>query len=417
MIRTLKLLNAALWGGLAAVGLGGLPLLPLAHRLVGMEAMPFAAAAALAATAAGSAWGVRRRAHAGLRRRIDEAERLAGEGFPEEAAEILAEALSRLESAPVSAGGRRGFEREIRSRLARLLRERPEAPGAAWPRRRREEEPRDRRVAEHGFEPGEEEPPGRIGEARRARPEGRGPIAETSGAPAEGRPSARGDRRGEAATGPRASPVTAPPEGGAEPREGRFRFPASAVGFEEEGEEPPPMLWGPGTAFRAAGEIFGRGRALLQGLFSALRAAVPPPRPPLSRPRRRLLVLSGLALAAAFGLAAGVWVAIESLSGSPVGEPLSGVAAPPAGESLPAALQPYTLQVAAYLKEETALRRVEELKQRGLDAYLSTAERGGKRWYQVRISHFADPQSAREAGRALREKGWIEDFYVANTVR
>jgi len=35
----------------------------------------------------------------------------------------------------------------------------------------------------------------------------------------------------------------------------------------------------------------------------------------------------------------------------------------------------------------------------------------------VRVSHFADPQSAREAGRALRDKGWIEDFYVANTAR
>jgi cell division septation protein DedD len=90
----------------------------------------------------------------------------------------------------------------------------------------------------------------------------------------------------------------------------------------------------------------------------------------------------------------------------------------PAAEPPPAITDdPYTLQVAAYLKQELALRRVEELKRKGLEAYWTETSSGGKVYYQVRISHFRDQQSARDFGRSLKGKGLIEDFYVTNYVR
>ena len=35
---------------------------------------------------------------------------------------------------------------------------------------------------------------------------------------------------------------------------------------------------------------------------------------------------------------------------------------------------------------------------------------GTKKWYQVRVSHFADKNSARTYGEALKAKGIIDDF-------
>jgi len=78
---------------------------------------------------------------------------------------------------------------------------------------------------------------------------------------------------------------------------------------------------------------------------------------------------------------------------------------------------PYTLQVAAYLKSEYALKFVDDLKQRGYDAYWIETASGGKTWYQVRIARFPDPQSARDFGARLKQKGIIEDFYVTNYTR
>jgi hypothetical protein len=75
---------------------------------------------------------------------------------------------------------------------------------------------------------------------------------------------------------------------------------------------------------------------------------------------------------------------------------------------------PFTLQVAAYLKHEHAKRFVQHLKQQGLDAYWTEAVRGEKRWFQVRLSHFASKKSARDYGQALKSKGIIDDYYVAN---
>jgi tetratricopeptide (TPR) repeat protein len=78
---------------------------------------------------------------------------------------------------------------------------------------------------------------------------------------------------------------------------------------------------------------------------------------------------------------------------------------------------PYTLQVAAYLKIEHAEEYVAQLKSLGLDAFWTKAQGAKSKWYQVRLSHFADKASARAYGDTLKAKGIIDDFYVANYQR
>jgi hypothetical protein len=69
------------------------------------------------------------------------------------------------------------------------------------------------------------------------------------------------------------------------------------------------------------------------------------------------------------------------------------------------------------LKQDYALKRVEDLKKKGLNAYWIETASSGKIWYQVRIAAFPDPQSAREFGRDLKWKGLIDDFYVTSAER
>jgi hypothetical protein len=77
---------------------------------------------------------------------------------------------------------------------------------------------------------------------------------------------------------------------------------------------------------------------------------------------------------------------------------------------------PFTLQVAAYLKQDYARTYVGKLKKQGLDAYWREAISANKKWYQVRISHFANKKSARDFGESLKAKGIIDDYYVANFI-
>jgi hypothetical protein len=78
---------------------------------------------------------------------------------------------------------------------------------------------------------------------------------------------------------------------------------------------------------------------------------------------------------------------------------------------------PFTLQVAAYLKESDARRYVDQLKGRGLDAYWTRASGSNKTWYQVRISHFKTKAEARTVGEDLKTRQLIGDYYVANYKR
>ena len=78
---------------------------------------------------------------------------------------------------------------------------------------------------------------------------------------------------------------------------------------------------------------------------------------------------------------------------------------------------PFTIQVAAYLKREHAERYVAELSAQGLDAQLQEAHSQDKTWYQVRISHFPDKAAALAYGQRLKREGTIDDFYVVNYAR
>lgn len=78
---------------------------------------------------------------------------------------------------------------------------------------------------------------------------------------------------------------------------------------------------------------------------------------------------------------------------------------------------PFTLQVAAYVKESDARRYVDQLKGQDLDAYWTRASGSNKTWYQVRISHFTTKEAARAVGEDLKKRQLIGDFYVANYKR
>ena len=97
-----------------------------------------------------------------------------------------------------------------------------------------------------------------------------------------------------------------------------------------------------------------------------------------------------------FGLAVGVGaMVVNTVSHLAVKEPPGNKDAPPPVEAIS---DPFTLQVAAYLKPENAKIYVRQLKKQGIDAYWSEAVQGEKKWYQVRVSHFATKQTAREYG-------------------
>jgi hypothetical protein len=126
--------------------------------------------------------------------------------------------------------------------------------------------------------------------------------------------------------------------------------------------------------------------------------------------RYALVLLPVCALAAA-----GAWLALRP--GEVARPPITPLPAPVAPAGSPAVVEtgPYTLQVAAYLKSEYALKFVEDLKTKGIDAYWTETASGDKRWYQVRISHFPDAAAARDYGRRLKQQGAVDDFYVTHS--
>jgi hypothetical protein len=128
---------------------------------------------------------------------------------------------------------------------------------------------------------------------------------------------------------------------------------------------------------------------------------------------RRALVLTLIA-----GAGAGVgWMVlnrIDVFEPDPASAPPVGLPASPASV---AAADQFALQVAAYLRQDYALKLVEDLKKKGLKAYSVETASSGKTWYQVRIAPFPDPQAARDFGRDLKWRGVIDDFYVTSASR
>ena len=105
---------------------------------------------------------------------------------------------------------------------------------------------------------------------------------------------------------------------------------------------------------------------------------------------------------------------IDVFEPTPASAPPAGLPASPASA---AAADQFALQVAAYLRQDYALKLVEDLKKKGLKAYSVETASSGKTWYQVRIAPFPDPQAARDFGRDLKWRGVIDDFYVTSASR
>ncbi len=122
-------------------------------------------------------------------------------------------------------------------------------------------------------------------------------------------------------------------------------------------------------------------------------------------------VLWGLMFA---GLTTGVIVLVINTVGHLVKTETAG--APKIEKAPEQVTDPFTLQVAAYLEPAYAKSYVEKLKKQGLDAYWREAMSANKKWYQVRVSHFADKKSARDFGESLKARGIIEDYYIANFI-
>lgn len=83
-------------------------------------------------------------------------------------------------------------------------------------------------------------------------------------------------------------------------------------------------------------------------------------------------------------------------------------------EQPPEVNDPFTIQVAAYLKGDDAQRFVDQLKQQGLDAFSTEATSANRKWYQVKVSHFRTKDQAMQYGQELKSRGLIDDYYVAN---
>ena len=76
--------------------------------------------------------------------------------------------------------------------------------------------------------------------------------------------------------------------------------------------------------------------------------------------------------------------------------------------------KPFTIQVAAYLKQKHADRYVDILKKKGIDAVIKKVGGGGKTWFVVRVSEFIDKKSATAYGEKLVQQNIIDDFFVNN---
>jgi septal ring-binding cell division protein DamX len=76
--------------------------------------------------------------------------------------------------------------------------------------------------------------------------------------------------------------------------------------------------------------------------------------------------------------------------------------------------KPFTIQVAAYLKQIHADRYAAVLKKKGIVSIVKKVEGGGKIWFVVRISEFTDKSTAAAFGKKLKAEKIIDDFFVSN---
>ena len=75
--------------------------------------------------------------------------------------------------------------------------------------------------------------------------------------------------------------------------------------------------------------------------------------------------------------------------------------------------RPLAVQLEALASQEAALRRVAELKESGVEAYLVRSEIPGKGvLFRVRVGKFSAPAAARRMGQELQSRNLASDFFV-----
>jgi septal ring-binding cell division protein DamX len=480
MVHFMRHAAFCLWATLLIGGFGSFYVLPPLQAAAGLEAVPVLAAAFLAGLYAALRWAANRFATARARHLMRAGDLAEREGLRAEAEAAFQEAMALLDGFLVAPGARRRALPPLAARLARFYLSESRLDGGAadfiagylyaWPR--------DEEVAEQwvlhaeqrgGLREEHQDLAARLGEAhprnrtiqrglarlylmlertdypalqsyrRACDPDGRAPEEICRGLArllrSEGRSEEWAQRLyRQAALQPPA--VSAAPD---ETARGFERPPAGADGLQMETPDAEEDV-AADAAFRMSvadadedemerGALFRdapRGRPEFVERLQVLAAAVG--RKAVSAwgrlqaagaaaVRRAVRIEGSRAVWAAAAIlitaAAGLWVAAGLFSG-----PADAPPAPVPEAVVPAVVaDPFTLQVAAYLKRDYALKFVEDLKRKGLDAYFTETASGGKLWYQVRISHFPDQQSAREYGRRLKDQNLIDDFYVANYVR
>lgn len=474
MIHFLRHTAVCLWLALLLAGGVGLWLLPAVQSAAGLGAVPFAAAGSLAAGFMAIGWATTRFGLGQVKRRLRAAEEAEREGRPEAAEAELRDALCVLDRFWLSSVVRRRSATAVSARLARLYLARGGADAAAFVDAYLLQVPQDEEAAESwaaqaerrgGLVESQQALAGRLCRRhpqnaviaraaarlflsiersdyeaqqcyRRVWDDGgdlpgdlRAALARALGQPAAG--AARPVPPDHAAGTPADARPAPPPVPHDEQLSRRSDEDVSEAPFRmallpssDEEDEPPSEPVQPTRA--GAGRALGRlGRQAAAGTLGVLRrawAAILCSVPSLRAAWRMVVTRQVLGAAVVAGLGAVVvWmvaVVMEDVFNREPDRPATTVAAPePQAPAADLTMDPYTLQVAAYLRQENALKLVDDLKRKGLDAYWTETSSAGKVYYQVRISHFPDQQAARDYGRTLRGKGVINDFYVTNYVR
>ena len=163
------------------------------------------------------------------------------------------------------------------------------------------------------------------------------------------------------------------------------------------------------SELRLLARVIAIGDAVEAAIVSAWRRVPAMGRALMQSTRLRRLTFLVLVLVAVGVVTAVGWQSMgRRPEPAPPPEPVAEVQLPPP------VTDPFTIQVAAYLRPEDAQRYVDRLKQQNIDAFSTKAASGSRTWYQVKVSHFPTRDQARQYGEQLKTKGLIDDFYVAN---
>ncbi len=75
--------------------------------------------------------------------------------------------------------------------------------------------------------------------------------------------------------------------------------------------------------------------------------------------------------------------------------------------------QPFTIQVAAYKLQDTAVQQLNKLRIKNIDAYLVYPAENKSSYYQLRFGHYNTIQEANTAADSFKTSGIIEEYFIA----